>query len=96
LSFDEEFLQTVDVITGLPISASQDDPALLIDGHHDLHLADLIRQYLLLAVPMHPLCREDCKGLCPQCGRNLNNGGCTCNTESGDERWAALKRLLNP
>jgi uncharacterized protein len=94
LDIEEEFVQTVDIITGLPLAASQDDPAVLIDGHHEMHLADLVRESLLLALPMHPLCREDCKGLCPQCGRNLNNGPCGCNTEAGDDRWAALKALL--
>ncbi len=94
LGFEEEFVQTVDIITGAPLDGPKDDPALLIDGHHDLHLADLIREYLLLAVPMHALCRDDCKGLCPHCGRNLNNGPCGCNDEAGDERWVALKALL--
>jgi len=95
LSFEEEFLQTVDVASGLPLGTSQDDPAVLIDEHHDLHLAGLVREYLLLALPMHPLCREDCKGLCPQCGHNLNSGPCSCHVEPVDERWAALKGLLD-
>jgi uncharacterized protein len=94
LDFEEELLQTVDIITGVTLHARQDDPALLIDGHHEMHLADLIREYLLLALPMHPLCREDCKGLCPQCGHNLNNGPCACDSKADDERWAALKALL--
>jgi uncharacterized protein len=94
LDINEEFLQTVDVITGTPLGAPKDDPALLIDAHHDLHLTDLLREYLLVAQPMHPLCREDCKGLCPHCGHNLNQGPCDCNEETGDERWAALKALL--
>jgi uncharacterized protein len=94
LDISEEFLQTVDVITGTPLGAPKDDPALLIDGHHDLHLTDLLREYLLVALPMHPLCREDCKGLCPHCGHNLNLGPCDCNKETGDERWVALKALL--
>jgi uncharacterized protein len=95
LDIEEEFLQTVDVITGLSLGASREDPALLIDGHHDMHLADLVREYLLVALPMQPLCRDDCKGLCPHCGSNLNNGACTCSTEAGDDRWAALKTLLS-
>lgn len=95
LAFEEQFLQTVDVITGLPLGPSQNDPALLIDSHHDLHMADVIREYLLLALPMQPLCREDCKGLCPHCGHNLNEGPCDCNSAAVDERWNALGALLN-
>ncbi len=95
VNFEEEFLQTIDVMTGMSLGTSEDDPALLIDGHHDLHLADVVREYLLLAVPMHPLCREDCKGLCPQCGHNLNEGACGHTAQPTDERWAALKSLFD-
>lgn len=95
LVFEEEFFQTVDIITGLPLGLAQDDPALLIDNHHDLHMADVIREYLLLALPMKPLCREDCKGLCPHCGHNLNEGPCDCNSDTVDERWNTLAVLLN-
>ncbi len=94
LHVQEEFLQTVDVVSGLPLAAAGDDPALLIDDHHELHLKDWIRQYLLLALPMSPLCRADCKGLCPRCGKNLNQGPCACPPEAPDERWSALKVLL--
>jgi len=95
LSIEEEFLQTIDIVTGLPLGTSADDPALLIDGHHELHLAEVVREYLLLAIPMHPLCREDCKGLCPQCGHNLNEGPCGHSGQPGDERWAVLRSLLD-
>jgi uncharacterized protein len=94
LRFEEEFLQTIDVTTGSALGASHEDPSILIDGHHDLHLADIVREYLLTEAPMHALCREDCKGLCPTCGRNLNLGPCSCEKQNEDERWAALKQLL--
>jgi len=94
LDFEEQFLQTVDIITGAPLATARDDPSLLIDGHHDMHLGDLIREYLLLALPMHTLCRDDCKGLCPHCGHNLNSGPCGCGDEATDDRWSALKALL--
>jgi uncharacterized protein len=48
---------------------------------------------LLLAVPVKILCKENCMGLCPTCGRNLNDGPCSCNPESGDSRWDALKNI---
>jgi len=68
------------------------DPALRIDEHHVLDLRELIRQQLLLALPMHPLCRPDCAGLCPQCGQDLNEGPCECIKEP-DPRWAILQDL---
>ena len=49
------------------------------------------REQLLLALPLKVTCREDCKGLCPQCGKNLNQERCSCSTEVEDPRWAALK-----
>ncbi|MCK4857332.1 MAG: DUF177 domain-containing protein [candidate division Zixibacteria bacterium] len=57
----------------------------------DRHLRDLIT----LEVPMKPLCRDDCAGLCSQCGANLNNSSCNCRTERTDPRWEGLRRLGN-
>ncbi len=54
-------------------------------------LEDVLREQVLLALPLKVTCREDCKGLCPQCGRNLNQEQCSCSTEVEDPRWAALK-----
>ncbi|MCA9979224.1 MAG: DUF177 domain-containing protein [Anaerolineales bacterium] len=62
------------------------------DGNADL--GPLIREVSLLAMPMKPLCREDCLGLCDQCGKNLNEGPCECEKDDIDPRLSALKRLL--
>lgn len=59
-----------------------------------LDLTDAIRENLQLALPMKLLCREDCKGLCPTCGRNLNEGPCACKREDVDPRWAPLEALF--
>lgn len=56
-------------------------------------LEDILREQLLLEVPIKVVCREDCKGLCPQCGRNLNQGPCNCVVQSADPRWNALRGL---
>jgi uncharacterized protein len=56
-----------------------------------LLLEDVLREQVLLALPLKVTCREDCKGLCPQCGKNLNQERCSCSTEVEDPRWAALK-----
>lgn len=58
-------------------------------------VADVAREQLVLALPMQPLCRPDCKGLCPQCGANLNQGRCAC-APVADERWSKLKALRKP
>ena len=57
-----------------------------------LDLEEILREELLLSVPSKPLCREDCKGICPGCGAELNTVACTCPPEI-DDRWAALTEL---
>lgn len=59
-----------------------------------IDLSDAVRDNILLALPMKPLCREACAGLCPQCGANLNYGKCECRAEQVDPRLAVLKDLL--
>ena len=59
-----------------------------------LLLEDVLREQVLLAAPVKLVCREDCKGLCPQCGTNLNTATCNCQ-QPGDPRWAALSELKN-
>lgn len=61
-----------------------------------LDLRLLVRDAILLDLPMAPLCRDDCKGLCPTCGADLNDGHCACPPPPGDPRWAALDQLRNP
>jgi uncharacterized protein len=56
-----------------------------------LELNDVLREFVLLALPMQRLCREGCKGLCPVCGQSRNQNECGCKTGAVDERWAALK-----
>lgn len=70
-----------------------DDLILVEDGV--LSLDDLVAADLILNLPMKILCREDCRGLCPLCGRNLNEGLCGCRTQAADPRLAALKELLD-
>ncbi len=58
-----------------------------------LMLEDVLREQILLAVPVKAVCRDDCRGLCPHCGRNLNQGKCECAPQGGDPRWNALRDL---
>ena len=58
-----------------------------------LLLEDTLREQVLLALPLKTLCREDCKGLCPHCGKNLNEIQCVCVEHIEDPRWSALKEI---
>jgi len=95
IHIEEAFIPTVDMATGLPIQRDESDAAILIDEHHILDLSEIIRQSILLALPLTPVCSPDCKGLCPVCGANLNHETCSCTTETTDPRWSALSILLD-
>lgn len=69
------------------------DPEAFPIEHGQLDLAPMAREELLLGVPDAPLCRDDCPGLCPLCGADLQTGPCACDTAVRDERWAALDAL---
>ena len=78
---------------------SSDDPGRTVDPeafpieHGQLDLAPMVREEVLLGVPDAPLCRDDCAGICPECGADLAAGPCGCEREVRDERWAVLDQL---
>jgi len=72
----------------------EDDLATAFYREGMLDLIDLMREQFVLALPMKPLCAEDCRGLCAVCGTNLNKGQCDCTPRWEDPRLAALKSLL--
>ncbi len=93
---EEEFFPTLDITTGARLPVPDDaDQAVMIDAHHLLDLSELVRQDLTLALPLVPLCRNECKGLCPTCGKNKNEGDCDCSETELDPRFAVLKQLLD-
>lgn len=77
---------------GPALEDEEDTPAAL--GEDWVAFDVSAREALLLAMPLKPLCREDCRGLCPQCGTNLNQDSCSCEAPHADARWDALKSLL--
>ena len=72
----------------------ENDDYILLDQYR-LDLDDLVLADVLLELPYKSLCREDCRGLCPMCGKNLNEGLCGCNRKSVDPRLAVLGQLLD-
>lgn len=81
IAIDELYQITVTDPDAFPIEADQ------------LMLLPMVRENILVAVPLFLLCRPDCKGLCPQCGADLNDGECGCEAPITDDRWAALEDL---
>jgi uncharacterized protein len=58
-----------------------------------LDLSPLVREAVIMAIPIAPLCQPDCAGLCPHCGADLNKEKCTCDDNNIDPRWSALEKL---
>src|SRR5437764_12974687 len=70
-----------------------DDLSIAFYPGETIDVDDLVREQVELALPMARLCSAACRGLCPQCGANLNQGECACAAEQIDPRWTALKDL---
>lgn len=66
--------------------------ASVLEGRQ-IDLTEVVREQILLDLPEQVFCKEDCKGLCPECGANRNLIGCKCEEDDIDPRWAALKDL---
>ena len=71
----------------------EDDLSTAFYEDDTIDLGQLMREQFFLALPMKPLCRDDCRGLCPMCGTNLNRGTCACTRAWEDPRLAVLKTL---
>ena len=95
LSIEEEFFPTVDLQTGrsLPLPPGAGEGSL-IDAGHILDLTGTVREYVETDLPMKPLCRSDCLGLCQACGTNLNVEECDCASLRRDPRWQAFAGLV--
>ena len=74
-------------------ASPKSDITYLLRNSVYIDLTDDVRDYLMLAVPMKKLCKEDCKGLCYKCGADLNMGNCECTENEIDERWNKLLEL---
>jgi uncharacterized protein len=91
--FDVRFLPASELNVAEEREVEEDDLETSFYKDDQIDLNELLREQFYLALPMKPLCREDCKGLCPQCGINLNTGSCDCAPAWEDPRLAPLKAL---
>ena len=93
MRIEEEFIPTIDVITGVREETQEgEEDAYRITLRHELDLREAVRQYWAMALPMAPVCREDCAGLCPLSGKEMSADH-ACAEQPVDERWAKLARL---
>ena len=85
---EEEYFPVVDINSGVHLKASPDD--FTIDENHVLDLNEAIRQYIIMATPTKILCKPDCRGICPVCGKELEGGDCGHRNNFYDHRWDKL------
>jgi Predicted metal-binding, possibly nucleic acid-binding protein len=84
--FEEKFSNSHDKM-------ENDEDIIIFEGD-SIDLTDVVIGNLLLSLPMKYICSENCKGLCPQCGKNINTGKCDCKNEDLDPRLEVLKNFL--
>ncbi|MFC1920878.1 DUF177 domain-containing protein [Chloroflexota bacterium] len=94
LNIEEEYFPVTDVNTGAPVSLPEEPDSFTIDDNNVLDLTDAVCQYALMAIPIKPLCQQNCAGLCPTCGTNLNKVQCECPSAAGDPRWDGLRNMV--
>lgn len=94
IEVEEEYRSVIDLETGASLPYAPGEKDTIIGEKHILSLTEVVRQLFLLAIPTMPRCTAECKGLCPQCGTNLNVATCECQVEMVDPRWSKLATLL--
>lgn len=97
IDFKSEFRTSFNIVfmyeaRGLKDEQSNDIQILSPDTNH-IDIAEDVRQYILLAIPIKILCSENCRGLCPLCGTDLNQNQCKCNSDTHDPRWETLSKI---
>jgi uncharacterized protein len=75
-------------------TAQDNEEVLVIDADNQLDLRPILKDLVIISTPMHVVCRPECLGLCPDCGQNLNEGSCDCQSDDIDPRLLALKALI--
>lgn len=91
---DEVYVPSIDITTGVSVPLPEEAVAeFTIDDHHEVDITEAVRQSVIVGLPMKPLCKESCAGLCPQCGANLNKEECGHQDSKVDPRWLPLLKL---
>ena len=93
-AFDQRYMPRSEASDDAEAEVAADDLATSYYEDEQIDLNELLREQFYLVLPMKPLCAEDCKGLCPHCGTNLNAATCACAPAWEDPRLAPLKKLM--
>ena len=93
--FALEYITGADYESSSVAALSEEELSVSVFDGQAIDVDEIVKEQVLLAIPARTLCREDCKGICPECGTDLNTGKCNCAVDDVDPRWAALKSLKN-
>jgi uncharacterized protein len=93
--FKLEYVTAEDYQAQQAVELTEEDLDLSVFDGEAIDLDELVTEELLLAIPDHVLCNDNCKGICPVCGKDRNSVDCNCETKEVDPRWAGLKELVN-
>jgi uncharacterized protein len=91
--FELEYITGADYESSSAAALSEEEMSVSVFDGDSIDVDEILKEQILLAVPARTLCRVDCKGICPECGLDLNTGECGCTPNEIDPRWAALKNL---
>jgi uncharacterized protein len=91
--FELEYITGSEYETSSAAELTEAEMSVSVFDGEVIDVDEIVKEQVLLAVPTRMLCREDCKGICPECGEDRNTGECSCVTSDIDPRWAALKNL---
>ncbi len=93
VDFTLEYISDSDYESTEVAELTEEEMSVSVFDGSAIDVDEIVKEQILLAVPTRMLCREDCKGICPECGADRNTGKCDCVTNDIDPRWAALKNL---
>ena len=93
--FELEYITGTEYETNRNVELTEDLMSVSVFDGEVVDVDEIVKEQIWLAVPTRALCREDCKGFCPTCGKDQNLGECSCVQKEVDPRWAGLKDLMN-
>ncbi|HEU4766504.1 MAG TPA: DUF177 domain-containing protein [Pyrinomonadaceae bacterium] len=91
--FTLEYITGADYASSSAAALSEEEMSVSVFDGESIDVDEIVKEQILLEVPARTLCREECKGICPECGIDLNTGECSCTPNEIDPRWAALKKF---
>jgi len=93
VDFELEYIPGSEYESGEVAELTEAEMSVSVFDGQTIDVDEIVKEQILLTVPTRMLCREDCKGICPECGADRNTGECSCVVKEIDPRWAALKNL---